>query len=126
MKIKPLQDWVCVERVKYEHPFLYVHGAYTHKGIVIAVGPGKRIKKWVEVKDPLTGKPFRARVGAETGYKEPMQVAPGDVIEYSNHGWEEREIDGRKYVFVRQGSIIGFSDLEDKQGLQGHTGAIID
>jgi len=125
MQIKPLHDWICVKNVEYKHPIFYVHGAATHKGIVVAVGPGKRIRKWLEVKDPVTGKPFRARVGAERNAREPMDIVPGDVIEYSNNGWEKREIDGTEYVFVRQGSVIGFTDLEDKQGFQGHVGAVI-
>ena len=125
MKIRPLSDWVCLKQVEYKHPLFYVHGAKTHKGIVVAVGKGKRLKKWIEVKDPLNGKTFRTRAGNETGYIAPMHIKWGDVVEYSDHGWEERIINGEKYVFTRQDSVIGFSDLEDTEGLQGHVGAII-
>lgn len=126
-KIRPLEDWICLERIEYKHKSnIYVHGAITHKGVVVAVGPGKWRRNWLEVKDPVKGKSFRARVGSQTGTREPMDVKPGDIIEYSNQGWEERYIDGKQYIFTRQGSVIGFTDRTDSEGLQGHNSAIID
>lgn len=125
MQIKPMEDWIAVKRHEYKHRTLYVHGQTTHRGTVVAVGPGKWIRRWFQVKDPINGKPFRARVGDQTGKREPMDVKPGDVVEFSNAGFDEREINGEKYVFVRQPSIIGFGDTTDPEGLQEHDSAII-
>ena len=123
--IKPLEDWIAIKRHDYKHPTLFVAGAETHRGTVVAVGPGKWLRRWVEVTDPINGKKFRTRAGDQYGKRAPMDVKPGDVVEYSNAGWSEHIIDGEKYVFTRQGSIIGFGDPEDTQGLQGHNSAVI-
>lgn len=125
MQIKPMEDWIAVKRHEYQHRSLYVHGQITHRGTVVATGPGKWIRRWKEVEDPISGKRFRARVGDQIGIREPMDVKPGDVVEFSNSGWDEREINGEKYVFVRQPSIIGFGDVDDPEGLQEHDSAII-
>ena len=126
IKIKPLQDWIVLKKAEYKHKTLYVHDQQTHRGTVVAVGPGKRLRAWLEVEDPMKGKRFRARVGAETGKVAPMEIKPGDFIEYSNQGWEEREINGEKYIFTRQGSVIGYANPNDTEGLQSHNSAIID
>jgi co-chaperonin GroES (HSP10) len=125
MQIRPMSDWVCLKRHDYKHRTLYVHGAKTHRGTVVAVGPGKRLKKWVEVTSPVTGKSFRVRAGDETGYRKPMDLRPGDVVEYSDAGWEERIINNQKYIFTRQDSVICFADLLDTEGLQGHSSPIL-
>lgn len=123
--IRPLQDWIVLKRSEYQHKTLYVHGQQTHRGTVVAAGPGKRLKTWVEVEDPTTGKKFKTRAGDETGHLAPMDIKPDDVIEYSNAGWEEHTIEGEKYIFTRQGSVIGFANTEDTEGFQGHNSAII-
>lgn len=125
MTIKPTEDWVVLERHEYKHKTLYVHGQETHRGTVVAVGPGKWIRRFVEVEDPLTGKRFKTRQGEHTGRRKPMDVKIGDVVEYSDAGWEERIIDGKPYVFTRQDSIFCFSDSKDGEGFQAHAGAII-
>lgn len=125
MKIKPLEDWICGDRLEYKHRTLYVHNQETHRALVIAVGPGKRAKRWQEQEDPITGKRFRARVGPETDKIIPMEIKPGDVVEFSNYGWEDRVIDGKTYVFFRQGSVIGHANPDDTEGLQAHNSAII-
>jgi co-chaperonin GroES (HSP10) len=125
IKIKPMEDWVVLERDEYAHPFLFVAGQKTHRGKVIAAGPGKWIRKFIEVEDPMSGKKFKTRAGGQTGNRKPMDVAPGDVVEFSDAGWQEHTIQGKKYVFTRQDSIIGFSDSKDPQGMQGHTSASV-
>lgn len=120
MGIKCLQDWVCGERLEYKHKTLYVHGQETHRAKIVAVGPGKRIRRPIQVQDPLNGKWFKANVGDETGKVKPTTVKPGEIVEFSNNGFVEQEIDGKKYVFFREASIIGYADLNDTEGLQGH------
>lgn len=121
LKLRPLSDWIVLKRHEYAHPTLYVHGQATHRGTVVAVGPGKPIKRFVEVVNPATGKLFKTRAGAEFGKRKPIDVIPGDVVEYSDYGWEEHEFGGEKYVFTRQDSIIGISSSTDPEGIQGHS-----
>ena len=122
---KPLSDWVVLKRHEYKHKSLFVYGAKTHRGTIIAVGPGKRLKKWIEVQDPVRGKTFRARAGNETGHIKPMDLKWGDVVEYSDAGWEERVIDGETYIFTRQDSVICYADPKDTEGFQGHNSAVV-
>jgi len=125
MKIRPLSDWIVLKRHEYKHKRFYIHGAETHRGTIIACGPGKRLKKWIEVKNPTTGKPFRARAGDETGHIKPMDLKPGDVVEYSDAGWEERILNGEKYIFTRQDSVICYADPKDTEGFQGHSSPVL-
>ena len=125
MVIRPLEDWIVLKRAEYKHKTLYVHDQETHRGTGVAVGPGKWARGWLEVEDPIKGKRFKARVGDQTGKRLPMEIKPGDFIEYSNQGWEEREIAGEKYIFTRQGSVIGYANPKDTEGFQGHNSAII-
>lgn len=123
--IKPLHDWVVIKQHDYKHKVLYVHGQSTRRGTVIAVGPGKWMRRFIEVEDPINGKRFKTRVGDEYGIRKPMELKPGDVVEYSDYGWEERIVDNEKVIFTRQDSIFGFPDEEDTEGFQGHISAVI-
>lgn len=124
--IRPTQDWLCLKRLEYKHKKLYVYGQVTHRGICIAAGPGYYEKAWKEVEDPFNGKKFRARVGPETNRFIPTTVKPGETVEYSNAGWEEREIQGEKYIFVRERSVICYADLKDTEGFQEHESPDLD
>ena len=123
MKIRPLEDWVCLERQEYKHPRLYIHGAKTHRGTIVAIGPGAWYRRKRDVKDPLTGKIFRTGAGGDqTGKRVPPSgLEVGDFVEFSDAGWQEHEIDGKKYVFTKVPSIICFADPKDTQGFQFHT-----
>jgi co-chaperonin GroES (HSP10) len=123
--IRPLQDWVCGEPVEYRHKFLYVHGQSTHRAKIVAVGPGKRVKAWVTKQDPLNGRWFKIRLGDETGKVIPTTVKPGDVVEFSDKGFDKRWIDGKEYIFFREASIIGYADDSDPEGMQSHNSAVI-
>ena len=126
MEIKPLSDWVVLKQHEHKHKTFFIAGASTHRGTVVAVGPGKPIKRFIEVTDPLNGKKFKTRAGAETRYRKPMDLVPGDVVEYSDAGWEERYINNEPYIFTRQDSVICFADTTDTEGFQEHRSAIID
>lgn len=104
---RPLRDRVIVKPFEYEHPLLYVAGIKLHKGEVIAVGPGRRMRRKV---------PFRKHAGydqgavwvedgEETGQVRPMRVKVGDVVEYSFRGIFEFRYEGEKYVMVPEQSI---------------------
>jgi hypothetical protein len=99
-----LRDRVLVKVLPYVHPTLETPGIEINKGVVIAVGYGRRQrrkvafkqeisdgppvldasgKKMVFAKSKLSGKTLWFEDGPETGAIIPMQVKPGDVIEFS-------------------------------------------
>lgn len=116
MNFRPLRDRVLVKPFEFEHPLLYVDGIKLHKGEVIAVGPGRRMRRKV---------PFRKMPGVEagavwvedgdeTGKVRPMRVKPGDVVEYSFRGTFEFRFEGEKYVMVPEQSIYGIDPSRSK------------
>ena len=100
-----LQDRVLVKPLPYIHPTLATPGVEIQKGVVIAVGYGRRQRKKVEFKQTidggapivapdgktvmkfgkskLTNKTLYFEDGDETGLIIPMTVKPGDVVEFS-------------------------------------------
>jgi hypothetical protein len=99
-----LRDRVLVKILPYVHPILATPGVEVSKGVVIAVGYGRRQRRKVEFKQSISGgapvigpdgktvmkfAPSRLNDralffddGDETGRIIPMQVKPGDVIEF--------------------------------------------
>lgn len=131
--IKPREDWVVIKQQQYKHPSLYVHHQQTHRGVVVAVGPGRYIRKYITKPHPFNSLgetvregTFRVRMGDQTGGIFPSEVKVGDTVEYSNYGWEEHEIGGEKYIFTREGSILGVALEDSLEGAQGHSSPDID
>jgi hypothetical protein len=100
-RLHVLSNRVLVKILPYTHPVLLTPGIEIQKGVVLAVGDGWRKKKLVEFHTSLNtpnvmgpnGKAVKFasatqdRVqyfedGPETGAVLPMQVKPGDVIEF--------------------------------------------
>jgi co-chaperonin GroES (HSP10) len=103
-KVRVLRDRVLVKILPYVHPVLATPGVEVNKGVVIAVGYGRRQRRKVEFKQSISGGPpvigpdgktvmkfapsrLNSRAlyfedGDETGRIIPMQVKPGDVIEF--------------------------------------------
>ena len=103
--IRVLRDRVLVKPLSYVHPILATPGIEIQKGVVIAVGYGRRQRRKVEFKQnigdgppvlgpdgktvmkfghsKLSGKTLYFEDGDETGKIIPMQVKPGDVVEFS-------------------------------------------
>jgi hypothetical protein len=99
-----LRDRLLVKILPYVHPVLATPGVEVNKGVVIAVGYGRRQRRKVEFKQSISGGPpvlgpdgktpmkfapsrlndraLYFEDGAETGRIIPMQVKPGDVIEF--------------------------------------------
>lgn len=107
MTFRPLRDRVLIKPFEFQHPLLYVAGIKLHKGEVVAVGPGRRMRRKV---------PFRKHAGYdqgavwvedgdETGQVRPMRVKVGDVVEYSFRGTFEFRYEGENYVMVPEQSI---------------------
>jgi hypothetical protein len=99
-----LRDRVLVKILPYVHPTLATPGIEVNKGVVIAVGYGRRQRRKVAfkqeisdgspvlgpggkvmqfAKSKLSGKTLYFEDGPETGAIIPMQVKPGDVVEFS-------------------------------------------
>jgi hypothetical protein len=99
-----LRDRVLVKVLPYVHPTLVTPGIEIHKGVVIAVGYGRRQRRKVAFKQEisdgppvlgpdgrvmkfapskLSGKTLWFEDGPETGAIIPMDIVPGDVIEFS-------------------------------------------
>jgi hypothetical protein len=103
-----LRDRVLVKPLPYVHPTLATPGVEIQKGVVIAVGYGRRQRKKVAFKQSIDGgapvlgpdgksvmkfgksklseKTLYFEDGDETGLIIPMTVKPGDVVEFSFRG----------------------------------------
>jgi hypothetical protein len=103
-EVRVLRDRLLVKQLPYIHPVLATPGIEVQKAVVIAVGYGRRQRRKVEFKQAISGgapvigpdgrttmkfAPSRLNSrtlyfedGEETGQLIPMQVKPGDVIEY--------------------------------------------
>lgn len=110
-----LRDRVLIKPLSYVHPILETPGVEIQKGVVVAVGYGRRQRRKVEFKQnmadsapiigpdgktvmqfgasKLTGKTLYFEDGAETGHIIPMQVKPGDVVEFSFRNLEIVDFD---------------------------------
>lgn len=110
MKIHPLRDRVVVQMVEYKNPLLAVIGVVLNKGRVIAVGPGRKIRRKVRF-DAMEGKANMRSLwfedGDETGKIAPMHVKVGDYVEFSPRQSVPFEIDGERYVMIKEGAIYG-------------------
>ena len=110
-----LRDRVLVKPLGYIHPVLATPGIEIQKGVVIAVGYGRRQRRKVEFKQSLGDGPpivgpdgktvmkFGASKlatrklyfedGEETGRIIPMTVRPGDVVEFGFRNIEVVDFD---------------------------------
>jgi hypothetical protein len=88
-RIRVLRDRVLIRPLQYEHPVLATVGVDIHKGIVIAVGYGRRQRRKTPFHQKMDGcgtgtdKTIWFEDGEETGRVLPMQVQPGDIVEFS-------------------------------------------
>lgn len=114
-RVRVLRDRVLVKPLPYVHPVLLTPGIEIHKGVVIAVGYGRRQRRKVAFKQGLSDGPpiigpdgktvmkfaksrMTERVimfedGPETGAIIPMQLAVGDVIEFGFRNIEAVDFD---------------------------------
>src|SRR5271157_294141 len=102
-RTRVLRDRVLVKVLPYVHPTLETPGIEINKGVVMAVGYGRRQRRKTTFKQSIdAGVPViqngkvmkfaKSRLsdrtlwfedGEETGMIIPMQVNPGDVVEFS-------------------------------------------
>jgi chaperonin GroES len=92
IKLKPLADRVIVKQTEAEEKTksgIYLPDAAKEKptkGKVIAVGPGKLDDK---------GRPME------------IGVRNGDTVYYGKYSGTDVEVDGQKYVILRESDILG-------------------
>lgn len=92
MKLKPLADRVVVKPMEAEEKTasgIYLPDAAKEKptkGKVIAAGPGKNDDK---------------------GNRMALNVKEGDTVYYGKYSGNEIEMDGVKYVILRESEILG-------------------
>lgn len=103
-RIRVLRDRTLIKPLPYVHPILATPGIEIQKGVVVAVGYGRRQRRKVAFrqsisdgppvigpdgtvmkfgKSKLSDKTLYFEDGPETGLIIPMQVKPGDVVEFS-------------------------------------------
>jgi chaperonin GroES len=92
MKLKPLDDRVVLEQLEAEEKTtggIYLPDTAKEKpqiGKVIAVGPGKIL---------------------DNGSRAAMSVKKGDEVIYGKYMGNDVEMDGKKYVILRESDILG-------------------
>jgi co-chaperonin GroES (HSP10) len=112
MKIKPLRDWVCIRPFSYEHPTLHVIGMTLHKGRVVAVGPGRRMRRKVAFKnhEENSDKVIFFEDGPEFGKTRAMRIKEGDVVEYSFRAGVPFQLGREELLMIPEQSIYGLTD----------------
>src|SRR5487761_20575 len=117
-RIRPLRDWVALRPIAYEHDFLTVIGIPLRQGEVVAVGPGRRMRR----KLPYRKNPDRAdevtwfEDGAETGQRRPLRVKVGDVVDFGWRSAREFRLGGELLLMVPEQSLYWHSERRG-QGL---------
>jgi chaperonin GroES len=92
MKLRPLDDRVIIEQVDAEDKTsggIYLPDTAKEKpmiGKVVAVGPGKL---------------------QDDGKRAPMSVKKKDEVVYGKYMGNDVEIDGKKYVILRESDLLG-------------------
>ena len=116
-RIRPLKDRVCIQRLEYKHDFLEVVGITLNKGVIVAVGEGRHLRRLVEYRKAegaLTGSIFLPD-GPYTGKIRPMRVSVGQVVEYSPNKHDlEFDLDGETFVLIPEQSIYGIDKSESR------------
>jgi chaperonin GroES len=96
IKIRPLDDRIVVERFEAEEKTrggIVLPDSAREKpqqGKVIATGPGKLLEK--------------------TGERGKMSVKVGDAVFYGKYTGTEVELEGEKYVILRESDVLAIQD----------------
>ena len=96
MKLKPLHDRVVIKPAEAEEK--------TATGILL---PDSAKEK------PTKGKIVAAGAGKankETGKVSPLSVNVGDVVYYGKYSGTEVEVEGEKFVIVRESDLLGVAE----------------
>ena len=137
MTLRPLRDRVVIKPIEYKHSILFVAGIELRKGLIVAVGPGRRVKRLIPWRLPSSaeyvpgqsvnpGQTFYVEDGAETGKVKTMSVKVGDVVEYGFRDVFPFTFEGESYVMVKEQNIYGTTDARTDSGLLESSSAQID
>lgn len=109
-QVRPLGDRVLVKRLEFQHPILAVIGIKLEKGIVIAHGPGRRLRRKIRFDKHVGHLSSQGSLyfedGEETGKVRPSRVKVGDIVEFSPRNQIDDEYDGEKYVWIKEQAIM--------------------
>lgn len=119
-RIRVLRDRVLIKPLPYMHPTLLTPGVEIQKGVVLAVGYGRRQRKLSAFKqmEGQIGRTLWFEDGEETGIIKPMQVKQGDVVEFSFRNVEIVDFDWLGFhgigdlAFVWQSAIYSVDPTE--------------
>lgn len=120
-RVRPLRDRVLIQRITYQHPTLAIVGVTLQKGIVVAVGYGRRIRRKVRF-DKAEGHlstqgSLYFEDGEETGKLRPMRVKVGDTVEFSPRNQIEWNFEGEDLVWIWEQSIYGTTNDSQSEAL---------
>jgi co-chaperonin GroES (HSP10) len=133
--VRPLRDRVLVRPIEYKHATLFVAGIELRKGEVVAVGPGRRLRRripWMMPSDGAQGQSinpgqtFYVEDGAETGKISPVPVKIGDVVEYGFRDCFPVLWQGERLLMIWTKNIYGTSDKRADSGILEPISAAID
>lgn len=112
-KVRPTGERVLWYRQEFKHPVLELPAIKTNRGWVLAIGPGKRLRRRIKVQ--IAPNQFHeANIGADTGKVRPMTVQPGDFLEFSRYGQTEFVQDGITFVLSAEDSVMGYAEENDQ------------
>jgi len=104
MNIRPMQDWIVVERdpmKEFTSGGLIIPGVAQQRqeqGKVISVGEGRFVEK--------TSKGKKKDTKEEKTFVK-TTLKPGDHILYEQYSTREIELDGETYLMVREEDVLG-------------------
>jgi co-chaperonin GroES (HSP10) len=100
---RPLSDYILVRPIpRKQSDLLWVAPEKFNRGVVLACGPGERLKK---------------KNGEETGAIRQMEVKPGDFITYGDLDWIFPKFDegGVEYRILQEKDVTFISEQPFEQ-----------
>jgi hypothetical protein len=120
-KTRLLRDRLLISRFDYQHPTLAVVGVTLQKGVVVAVGYGRRKRRLVRFDKAAGHMSSQGALyfedGEETGEIVPVEFKVGDVVEFSprnqfdiplNTFWEPN------LIIIKAGACYGIDPTESR------------
>lgn len=103
-----MRDRILVMPLEYKNTVLWTPQIQLQKGLIIAVGYGRRRRRKVRF-DQMEGhlntqRSFYFEDGEETGVIRPMRVKVGQVVEFSPRNFTEVDFD--RYGFPGAGKLL--------------------
>jgi co-chaperonin GroES (HSP10) len=102
-----LRDRLLVKRLEYRNKFgLYVAGVELNKGVIVAVGYGRRRRRKVAFKQNMGqgGRAIYFEDGDETGIVTPIGMRVGQVVEFSPRNCTTIDFD--RFGFQGAGDLL--------------------